>query len=90
MKCFGLLSSTYKGRSWGNAQATKTLSKMLAVEDQGANRAGSPESSPGLLLTCLPVFLILFCLDLIVLSQGHHSLWMRAHPNDLTSTCSPL
>lgn len=66
MKCLGLLSSTYKGRSWGNAQGTKTLSKtltkMLTVEDQGANRAGSPEPSPGLLLTCLPVFLILFCL----------------------------
>lgn len=25
MKCLELLSSTYKGRSWGNAQATKPL-----------------------------------------------------------------
>lgn len=62
MKCLGLLSSTYKGPELGERTGYQTLSKTLTVEDQGANRAGSPEPSPGLLLIRLPVFLILFCL----------------------------
>lgn len=51
-----------QGLELGERTGYQTLSKTLPVEDQGASRAGSPEPSPGLLLTRLLVILILFCL----------------------------
>lgn len=83
MKCLKLLSSTYKGRSWGNAQATKPLKIRVLT---GLVLLSPPLACCCHVSLCSSYFSVF---DLIVLSQGHHSRWMRAHPNDLTLTCSP-
>lgn len=84
MKCLELLSSMYKGRSWGNAQATKPLKIRVLT---GLVLLSPPLACYCHVSLCSSYFSVF---DLIVLSQGHHSRWMRAHPNDLTLTCSPL